>query len=279
VPPVCAAALAAVRPVASRAEHAAATVAARPRASGLPRRNEVLTRTPVVQCGAPLAPHPVTPSPPGVPEERGGLPTWGDLPCAPSGPPSRSAGRTVSDFCEPILLQGQPGRRVGVPAGAVRRKFTDLTAPGRCCRPRPAGPTSAPVLSAVDTPRTDSGPLAEPGRHSGCRCARTAAVISTPFPGVSAVAAMGVLWAFATSWTRYLNTVSAAGPVQIPLSMHRRDGNGAGRLAFFALRYALLLGQKSCLSQSNQAPMSPMPGPIRGRIQRCTRLPGLHLAN
>jgi hypothetical protein len=42
--------------------------------------------------------------------------------------------------------------------------------------------------------------------------ARRAAVISSPLSGVSAVTAAGVLWAFAASWTRYLNTVSAADP-------------------------------------------------------------------
>ena len=46
-----------------------------------------------------------------------------------------------------------------------------------------------------------------------------ALVISSPNLGVLAVAAEGVLCAFAACWTRYLNSVSAAGPVQIPLSL------------------------------------------------------------
>jgi hypothetical protein len=37
--------------------------------------------------------------------------------------------------------------------------------------------------------------------------------------GVFAVAAAGVLCAFSAWWTHYLNSVSAAGLVQIPLSL------------------------------------------------------------
>ena len=49
--------------------------------------------------------------------------------------------------------------------------------------------------------------------------ARRAAVISSPHLGVSAVAAAGVPCAFPAWWTHYLNSVSAAGQVQIPLSL------------------------------------------------------------
>jgi hypothetical protein len=49
--------------------------------------------------------------------------------------------------------------------------------------------------------------------------AHRAAVISSPDLGVLAVAAAGVLCAFCSAGTRYLNTVSAADPVQIPLSL------------------------------------------------------------
>ena len=50
-------------------------------------------------------------------------------------------------------------------------------------------------------------------------CRTISAVISSPLSGVSAVTAAGVLWAFAASWRRYLNTVSAARPVHILLSL------------------------------------------------------------
>jgi len=43
--------------------------------------------------------------------------------------------------------------------------------------------------------------------------------ISRPNLRVFAVAAAGVLCAFPARWTRYLNSVSAAGPVQIPFSL------------------------------------------------------------
>ena len=43
--------------------------------------------------------------------------------------------------------------------------------------------------------------------------------ISSPFLGVFAVAAAGVCVHFPTWWTHYLNSVSAAGPVQVPLSL------------------------------------------------------------
>ena len=49
--------------------------------------------------------------------------------------------------------------------------------------------------------------------------ARRTAVISSPLSGVSPVTAAGVLWALAAAWTHYLNTVSAADLVLIPLSL------------------------------------------------------------
>jgi hypothetical protein len=56
--------------------------------------------------------------------------------------------------------------------------------------------------------------------------AHQAAVISSPDLGVLAVAAAGVLCAFWSAGTRYLNTVSAANPVQIPLSLILFELNG-----------------------------------------------------
>jgi hypothetical protein len=50
-------------------------------------------------------------------------------------------------------------------------------------------------------------------------CARVAAVISSPDFDVFAVAAAGVLFAFPAWWMLYLNSVSAAGPIKIPLSL------------------------------------------------------------
>ena len=41
----------------------------------------------------------------------------------------------------------------------------------------------------------------------------------SPNLGVFAVSAAGVLCAFPAWWTRYLDSVSAAGPVQVPLSL------------------------------------------------------------
>ena len=49
--------------------------------------------------------------------------------------------------------------------------------------------------------------------------ARRPAVISSPGLGVFAVAAAGVCVLFAVCWARYLNTVSAADPVQTLLSL------------------------------------------------------------
>jgi len=49
--------------------------------------------------------------------------------------------------------------------------------------------------------------------------ARVAAVISSPNLGVLAVAAAVFCVLFAAWWTRYLHSVSAAAPVQIPLSL------------------------------------------------------------
>ena len=54
---------------------------------------------------------------------------------------------------------------------------------------------------------------------SFARQAHTSAVISSPELGVLAVAAQ-VFWVlFAAWWARYLNSVSAADPAQIPLSL------------------------------------------------------------
>ena len=47
----------------------------------------------------------------------------------------------------------------------------------------------------------------------------TATVIWSPYFGVFAVAAAGVLCAFSAWWTHYLDSVSAAGPVQTALSL------------------------------------------------------------
>jgi len=49
--------------------------------------------------------------------------------------------------------------------------------------------------------------------------AHTSAVVSSPFSGVFAVAAVGVCAHFHAWWTHYLNSVSAADLVQIPLSL------------------------------------------------------------
>jgi hypothetical protein len=49
--------------------------------------------------------------------------------------------------------------------------------------------------------------------------AQVAAVISSPDLGVFAVAAAGVCVLFPAWWTHYLNSVSAAGQVQISLSL------------------------------------------------------------
>src|SRR5260221_6847571 len=46
-----------------------------------------------------------------------------------------------------------------------------------------------------------------------------AGVISSGDWAVYDVAEAGILWLFAASWTRYLNNVSDADPMQIPLSM------------------------------------------------------------
>ncbi len=52
--------------------------------------------------------------------------------------------------------------------------------------------------------------------------------ISSPFLGVFAVAAAGVCVHFPTWWTHYLNSVSAAGPVQVPLSLLFLELSGYG---------------------------------------------------
>jgi len=51
-------------------------------------------------------------------------------------------------------------------------------------------------------------------------------VIWSPYFGVFAVAAAGVLCAFPAWWTHYLDSVSAAGPVQIPFSLLLLELNG-----------------------------------------------------
>jgi len=56
--------------------------------------------------------------------------------------------------------------------------------------------------------------------------ARISAVIWSPDLGVFAVAAAGVLCAFSAWWTHYLDSVSAAGPVQVPLSLLFLELNG-----------------------------------------------------
>jgi hypothetical protein len=54
---------------------------------------------------------------------------------------------------------------------------------------------------------------------AGVKAPLPAVVISSPDFGVFAVAAAGVLYAFPAWWMHYLNSVSAAGPIRIPLSM------------------------------------------------------------
>src|SRR5215472_11652 len=72
----------------TRAEHAPASAAARPRASGPPRRTEVFTVYPPWSCAVlTSAPHLVTPSPPGTAGGKGspphlGRPPQGSIPAA-----------------------------------------------------------------------------------------------------------------------------------------------------------------------------------------------------
>ena len=56
--------------------------------------------------------------------------------------------------------------------------------------------------------------------------AHTPAVIWSPYFGVLAVAAAGVLCVFSCWWTHYLDNVSAAGLEQIPLSLLLLELNG-----------------------------------------------------
>lgn len=56
--------------------------------------------------------------------------------------------------------------------------------------------------------------------------ARRAAVIWSPNLGVFAVNAAGVLCSFAALWARYLDSVSAADPVLIPLLLMSLELNG-----------------------------------------------------
>ena len=55
--------------------------------------------------------------------------------------------------------------------------LTDLTAPGRCCRPRAAGHMPAPCSLRLIRPAPIPAPTAERDRHSSCRRARRAACV------------------------------------------------------------------------------------------------------
>ncbi len=80
-----------------------------------------------------------------------------------------------------------------------------------CRRAFPLAPI-LPVRSLWLSPT----PIAERGRHSGGRRALSRRYLKPGF-GRLRCSRRGWLCAFAASWTRYLNSVSAAGPVQVPL--------------------------------------------------------------
>ena len=103
----------------------------------------------------------------------------------------------------------------------------------------------------VPTPTRMKGPCHSQCLHSSmmpitdrCRvtlaAARVSAVISSAISGVSAVAAAGVLCAFSAWWARYLDSVPAAEPEQIPLSLLFLELSGyyvdAVQLSTFAVR-------------------------------------------
>jgi hypothetical protein len=84
-----------------------------------------------------------------------------------------------------------------------------------CARPAKVDRVSDATYSAG---RSRSGtPVAL--RDDRWLSAREIRLIWSPYFGVFAVAAAGVLCAFSAWWTHYLDSVSAAGPVQVPLSL------------------------------------------------------------